>query len=162
MFRGNYNDPILLHAFAGNTTFEDEWNVKDFTSNSSVRIILINNTPLPHPMHLHSMLMYMLHEGNTTTWDGTIVNAENPQRRDVQQIQAFGHLAFQFDADDNPGAWPFHCHIAWHASLGFFSTFVIQPEKIKEYKIPQEALQVCEDWDYWTKSHVPDQIDSGL
>ena len=93
---------MLLHAFDGNLTFPPEWNVKDFGTNTSVRIIVRNRTPIAHPIHLHSMLMYMLHEGKGD-WDGTIVNEGNPLRRDVQMLQPSGHLILQFDADDNPG-----------------------------------------------------------
>lgn len=64
-------------------------------------------------MHLHGFNMYVLHEG-PGEWDGTIMNRDNPQRRDVVQIQKNGHLVMQFDAADNPGMFtriaslPFH------------------------------------------------------
>ena len=31
-------------------------------------------------------------------------------------VQPGGHIVLQYEAD-NPGVWPFHCHIAWHLSL---------------------------------------------
>lgn len=46
--------------------------------------------------------MYVLHEG-PGGWDGTIINKQNPQRRDVVQIRGNGHMVFQFDAGGNPG-----------------------------------------------------------
>ena len=56
--------------------------------------------------------MFVLSEG-TGTWDGTTQgNSSNPARRDVQLIRPGGYIAIQVDAD-NPGIWPFHCHIAW-------------------------------------------------
>ena len=58
--------------------------------------------------------------------------------------------------------WAFHCHIAWHASGGFFSQLLVQPDAVKQFKIPGEVGQLCKDWDAWTKTHTPDQIDSGL
>lgn len=48
--------------------------------------------------------MYILDEG-VGTWDGTIVNASNPQRRDTQLVQAYGYLVVQFDST-NPGKLP--------------------------------------------------------
>lgn len=67
-------------------------------------------------MHLHGHNMYILHEGDGY-WDGhSITNLQNPQRRDVQMLRPGGHIVAQYDAD-NPGVWPFHCHIAWHLSL---------------------------------------------
>jgi len=68
--------------------------------------------------------MYILDEG-TGTWDGsTVVNARNPQRRDVQLMQPSGYIVMQFDAD-NPGVWPFHCHIAWHVSGGLYINLLV-------------------------------------
>lgn len=45
--RANFNHPILLQANEGNFTFEKEWNVLNFYSNSSVRLVVVNKTPGP-------------------------------------------------------------------------------------------------------------------
>lgn len=111
-------------------------------------------------MHLHGSDFYVLHEG-PGTWDGTIVEPSNPMRRDVQVVRPHGHLVLQMDTN-NPGVWPFHCHIAWHASGGFLSQLIVQPDKIRSFKIPSVMAQTCRDWAAWTGTHVPDQIDSGL
>ncbi|KAK2055831.1 Cupredoxin [Colletotrichum caudatum] len=50
--------------------------------------------------------------------------------------------------EQNPGVWPFHCHIAWHSSAGLFAQFLLQPEKVKQLNTTQ-------------KSNIPDVIDSG-
>lgn len=112
-------------------------------------------------MHLHGFNMYILHEGDGLTWDGTITNPENPQRRDVQQVRAGGHMVMQFDSNENPGVWPFHCHIAWHASAGLFSQLLVQPEKVKQLRIPSAVADVCKDWSAWTQRNIPEVIDSG-
>ena len=52
--------------------------------------------------------MQVLAEG-VGTWDGTIVNPSNPQRRDTQLIRPSGYLVVQVELD-NPGVWPLHCH----------------------------------------------------
>ncbi|KAK2015789.1 multicopper oxidase [Colletotrichum eremochloae] len=160
-FRGNFNKPTLLQANKGDLAFDKDWNVDNFGNNGSVRVIVSNNSPAAHPMHLHGFNMYILHEGDGLTWDGTITNPENPQRRDVQQVRAGGHMVMQFDSNENPGVWPFHCHIAWHASAGLFAQFLVQPEKVKELKIPQKATDTCRDWQLWTQRNVPEVIDSG-
>lgn len=54
--------------------------------------------------------MYVLAAGSGASWDGTITNPDNPQRRDVQQVEADGHIVIQWDPD-HAGFWPFHCHI---------------------------------------------------
>ncbi|KAL1877560.1 hypothetical protein VTK73DRAFT_8549 [Phialemonium thermophilum] len=158
-YRGNYNAPPLLLANLGNFSFPPEWNIKDFGDNSSVRIIVNNHTPGPHPMHIHGYNFYVLHEG-PGPWDGTIVRPQNPMRRDVAIVGPSGHLVVQFDSN-NPGVWPFHCHTAWHASGGFFSSFLVRPDLVRQYQIPPTLAQTCRDWAAWTRTHVPDQIDSG-
>ena len=123
-FRGNYDAPVLLLAKMGNISYPDdpEWNVYNFGTNSSVRIIMHNETPLAHPMHLHGHNFWVLAEG-VGQWDGTIVNPGNPQRRDVQMLQAGttespGYLVIEYLAN-NPGVWPLHCHISWYVPLSF-------------------------------------------
>ncbi|KAF6804924.1 Laccase-2-like protein 1 [Colletotrichum musicola] len=161
-FRGDFNSPTLLQANKGNLTFANDWNVDNFANNGSIRVVVSNNSPASHPMHLHGFNMYILHEGDGLTWDGTITNPENPQRRDVQQVRANGHMVMQFDSIENPGIWPFHCHIAWHVSAGLFSQFLVQPDKVRQFQIPSKVDQVCKDWSEWTRSNIPDVIDSGL
>lgn len=57
-------------------------------------------------MHLHGSNFYVLHEG-PGSWDGTtIVNPNNPMRRDVQCVRGKGHVVLQFDAT-NPGTSPY-------------------------------------------------------
>lgn len=128
-------------------------------------------------MHLHGHNPYILHEG-PGPWDGTIVRPSNPQRRDVQIVRGGGHLVLQFDATPGTfprhisryfkadrvsftGAWGFHCHIAWHASGGFFSSFLVQPDEVLKMQIPDKTQQSCAEWDAWTHRNVAEQIDSG-
>lgn len=158
--RVDYNAPPLLMANAGNLTFPTEANIRNIGTNSSVRIIVQNDTPAAHPIHLHGYNMYVLSEG-AGTWNGAVVNADNPQRRDVQQVRANGYIVVQFDPD-HAGVWPFHCHIAWHASAGFFLQFLVQPDQVKKLPIPQKVAQTCRDWSAFTATDIPEQIDSGV
>ncbi|KAL3426674.1 multicopper oxidase [Phlyctema vagabunda] len=162
-FRTNYNQPVLLLSKLGNNSYPDspQWNVYNFGSNSSVRIVVNNNFTVNHPMHLHGHNMYVLSVGNGT-WDGqTIVNPSNPTRRDVQIIPGNGHMVIQFD-QDNPGVWPFHCHIAWHVSAGLSISVLERPDDIAKLPIPSIMAQTCRDWADFTDRAVVDQIDSGL
>ncbi|KAI0869006.1 multicopper oxidase [Hypoxylon argillaceum] len=157
----NYNEPTLLKAKNNDFQFDPEMNVINFGSNTSVRIIVNNPTPAHHPMHAHGLNMYILSAG-PGNYNGTdIVRPSNPMRRDVQMVEAFGHVVVQMDTS-NPGVWPFHCHIAWHASAGFFSQMIFRPDDIPALPLPADAAQTCRDWDAFTQRVVPDQIDSGL
>lgn len=160
--RGDYNAPPLLLAAVGNTSYPDVWNVRNTGTNSSVRMIVQNTTPVAHPIHLHGANMYVLAEGaGTYSSSVAVVNPSNPQRRDVQQVRANGYAVLQFNTT-NPGVWPFHCHIAWHASGGFFLDFLVQPDKIRQLNVPATVAQTCRDWATYTNTDIPDQIDSGL
>ncbi|KAI9814972.1 MAG: hypothetical protein M1826_002104 [Phylliscum demangeonii] len=163
-FRGNFNHPLLELAHEGNTSYpyNPEWNVYDFGSNETVRVVVNNKSPASHPMHLHGHSMQVLHEGEGV-WDGTsITNVNNPQRRDVQMVRTGGHLVIQYTTD-NPGVWPFHCHIAWHLSSGLYVNFLEHPDAIaKREQIPGVVRQTCDAWSAYSNREVVDQIDSGV
>ena len=167
-FRANYNDPVLLDAKNGNLDFPASYNVFDFGDTRSIRLVLYNHALAgSHPMHLHGHNMYVIAEG-TGTWSGDITNANNPQRRDVHILQNAvsattpSYIVIQFDAD-NPGVWPFHCHIAWHVSGGLYINVLERPDDIqKDMDIPGIMAQTCKDWDAYSAHDIVDEIDSGL
>lgn len=142
-FRGDYNSPVLLQANAGNLTFPKILNVYDFGTNDSITFVINNPTGLPaHPMHMHGHNFWVLSEG-PGAWDGTIMgNPSNPQRRDVQMIGSGSHLVLQIKTD-NPGAWPLHCHIAWHVSSGLYITILERPDEIAKLQIPSTFAEGC-------------------
>ncbi|KAK5119983.1 hypothetical protein LTR85_007059 [Meristemomyces frigidus] len=168
-FRADYNDPVLLDAKLGNTNnFPENYNVYNFGTSKSIRFVVYNYAAAGvHPMHMHGHNMYVLAVG-TGMWDGKVTNANNPQRRDVQLLPNAvsttdpGYIVVQIDAD-NPGVWPFHCHIAWHVSAGLYINILERPDLIKnDLSIPSIMAQTCRDWTAWTGDHMPDEIDSGL
>ncbi|KFY14466.1 hypothetical protein V492_02594 [Pseudogymnoascus sp. VKM F-4246] len=166
-FRGNYNHPILLLAHEKNYTYpgDPQWNVYNFGKNSSVRLVINNDSPdetlLSHPMHLHGHDFWVVAEGEGR-WDGkTIVNPKNPLRRDTVMLRRAGYVVIEFETD-NPGIWPFHCHIAFHVSEGLYINVMEQPEKIKQMEIPRVMKKTCDAWNEYSSNNIVDQIDSGL
>ncbi|KAL8779317.1 MAG: hypothetical protein Q9213_006997 [Squamulea squamosa] len=167
-FRANYDAPILLLSAAGNNSypFSPQWNVYNFQSNSSVRLIVKNHFPALHPMHMHGHNFFVLAEG-VGEWDGKITNYPSTTRRDVHIVQPArdantpGYLVLQYDTD-NPGVWPFHCHIAWHVSAGLYVNLMEHPDQIRQKTVPQTIVQTCRDWSVYSGTEVVDQIDSGL
>ncbi|KAK0115055.1 hypothetical protein ONS96_013525 [Cadophora gregata f. sp. sojae] len=176
----DYNDPDLLRAKLGNLSFPEVENVYNFGSNTSVRMVVYNHMALAsHPMHIHGHNFYILDSGvGNWTDNSTVINPSNPMRRDTPNVQKAvanagtakesdyqgdpSYVVVQFDMD-NPGVWPFHCHIAWHVSDGFVMVILERPDDIeKEMQIPGIMAQTCRDWASWTVDHVVDQIDSGL
>ncbi|KAF2167002.1 multicopper oxidase [Zasmidium cellare ATCC 36951] len=171
-FRADYNQPILLLANAGNTSYPDqpEWNVYNYGNAVSVRLILTSIAPLHHPMHLHGHNFWVLAEGYGE-WDGTIVRPENPQYRDTHQMErgdptkgpaGQSYIVIEWLAD-NPGVWPMHCHIAWHLSSGMYINVMEHPDEIQNnMQVPDVMAQTCRDWWQFSGSNVVDQIDSGV
>ncbi|PHH91578.1 hypothetical protein CDD83_11114 [Cordyceps sp. RAO-2017] len=160
-FRTNYNSPTLLLSNLGNFSYEKQWHVVNTKNAKSVRVIVNNESNVSHPMHLHGYNMYTLDAGEGR-WNGTIVRPSNPNRRDVANMPRKGYLVMQFDAAANPGLWPFHCHIAWHSSAGLLMQFLTNPKEVVKYRIPHVIAETCRQWGTWTKTNVPDMIDSGL
>lgn len=114
-------------------------------------------------MHMHGHNMFVLAQGSLDNdWNGTIVNQDNPARRDVQIVGAWEYLVLQWN-QDNPGAWPFHCHLAWHLSLGMAIEVLESPDLIpNQVRTPSTVSQTCRDWWAWDSHNVVDQIDSGI
>ncbi|MCJ1331893.1 hypothetical protein MMC10_008585 [Thelotrema lepadinum] len=61
----DYNAPPLLLAASGNTSYpsDPQWNIYDFGSATSIRVVLRNFFPTVHPMHLHGHNPWILTEG---------------------------------------------------------------------------------------------------
>ncbi|CAN9224059.1 unnamed protein product [Alternaria alternata] len=169
-YHGNYNEPTLLKAKRNESDFDPEWNVYQFPGAKNVRIHLVNHGLIGgHPMHLHGHDYHILAEG-FGEWDGVVTNPENTLRRDVHQMQNArnvtgtvepSYLVLQF-TQDNPGAWPLHCHLAWHVSGGLFMQILERPEDIQKQAFEDEQFELCDTWDAYTAGVVLNQIDSGL
>jgi CopA family copper-resistance protein len=72
-----------------------------------VRITMVNDTMMEHPMHIHGTFM-------------EIVNGAEPARRPRKHtisVKAAERLSFDFTGDD-PGNWAFHCHLLYHMDAG--------------------------------------------
>ena len=89
-FRANYNAPVLLLANQGNFSYPASWNVYNNGGARTVRVVLINNSRLTHPMHLHGHNFFELASGVGLAWGGQITNAANPARRDTHNVEPFG------------------------------------------------------------------------
>ncbi|KAL0257860.1 hypothetical protein SLS55_007026 [Diplodia seriata] len=164
-YRADFNDALLYQIQQGNAEFGPQSNVHDFGSNKSVRFVIYNDTPAPHPMHMHGHNFWVLADG-VGRWDGTTANPGNPQFRDVHILQpaptgSSSYMVIQIELD-NPGLWPFHCHIAWHVSAGLYLNMLERPDDIKKLPIPSSFGDQCKVWGDYTATNPVDQIDSGL
>ena len=77
-----------------------------------VELVLVNQTGMPHPMHLHG------HEFQVVEIDGKRFPGAV---RDTVLVPPGRRVVVAFDAN-NPGLWAFHCHLLYHLDAGMFTT----------------------------------------
>jgi len=78
-----------------------------------VELVMVNQTRMPHPMHLHG------HEFQVLEIDGKRLSGA---MRDTVLVTPGRRVVVAFDAN-NPGLWAFHCHLLYHLDAGMFTTF---------------------------------------
>ncbi len=77
-----------------------------------VELVFVNQTPMPHPMHLHG------HEFQVVEIDGERFSGA---LRDTILVTPGRRVVVAFDAN-NPGWWALHCHLLYHLDAGMFTT----------------------------------------
>jgi len=84
-----------------------------------VRVTLVNDTMMEHPMHMHGMFK-QIDNG---------AGAHMPRKHTIN-VRPAERLAYEFTADE-PGNWAFHCHLLYHMEAGMFRFFnVPQAQKV--------------------------------
>jgi CopA family copper-resistance protein len=84
-----------------------------FSKGERLRIVLINDTMMNHPIHLHGM------------WS----ELESPDghfqaRKHTINVQPAQQISYAVTAD-NPGRWAYHCHMLFHMEAGMFREVVV-------------------------------------
>ena len=93
--------------------------------------------------------------------DSSRIRADNPVRRDATMLPAFGWLLIAFQAK-NPGAWLFHCHIAFHVSQGLSAQFLEREEEISRVMDLDNINENCDAWRGYYPTSPFQRTDSGL
>ena len=89
-----------------------------FAWNERVRVKLINNTMMAHPIHLHGMFFELVNGES----------AAHQPRKNVVIVQPGASAQFDLTANE-PGDWAFHCHLMYHMHGGMMQTVtVVGPE----------------------------------
>jgi FtsP/CotA-like multicopper oxidase with cupredoxin domain len=78
-----------------------------------VRFVLINDTMMEHPIHLHG-LWSELENGN---------GEFNPYKHTIT-VKPAERVSYLVSAD-TPGHWAYHCHLLYHMASGMFRTVVV-------------------------------------
>ena len=87
----------------------------DIVLGDRIRLILVNDTMMEHPIHLHGMFMELENDqGDYLPFKHTI--SVLPASRASLLITV-----------DEPGRWAFHCHMLYHMEAGMFRVVRVAP-----------------------------------
>ena len=86
-----------------------------FLKDERVRVTLVNDTMMGHPIHLHG------HFFELVTGHG-----EYAPRKHTVQVQPGGTATFDVTTDA-VGDWAFHCHMLYHMHAGFMQVVSVRP-----------------------------------
>jgi CopA family copper-resistance protein len=86
-----------------------------FERNERVRVNLINNSMMNHPIHLHGHFFEVV----------TGQPHGNPVKHTVN-VMPGGKASFDLTADA-PGDWAFHCHLLYHMHAGMMNVVKVRP-----------------------------------
>ncbi len=79
----------------------------EFHHGERLRLIMVNDTMMDHPIHLHGMWM-------------ELENGQYPRpRKHTISLKPSEVVSLQISADA-PGSWAFHCHFLYHMKAGMF------------------------------------------
>ncbi|MFP5348961.1 MAG: copper resistance system multicopper oxidase [Gammaproteobacteria bacterium] len=84
-----------------------------FKYGERLRVVLVNDTMMTHPMHMHGMW------NELETPDGKFLT-----RRHTMSVQPAQRITFLVTADAL-GRWAWHCHLLYHMEAGMFRQVVV-------------------------------------
>ena len=97
----------------------DGWKYSDgpppysFRSGERVRITLVNDTMMTHPIHLHGHFFELLH-----------APVGHLPRKHTVNVLPGGTVSYDVTAEE--GDWAFHCHMLYHMHGGMFQVFKVR------------------------------------
>ena len=77
------------------------------TYGERLRIVLVNDTMMTHPIHLHGMWSD-LETSKATSWCASTIDMPPGTRRSYRVTA------------DALGRWAYHCHLLFHMEMGMF------------------------------------------
>ncbi|MES1937168.1 copper resistance system multicopper oxidase [Salinisphaera hydrothermalis] len=80
----------------------------EFPYGARIRLILVNDTMMEHPIHLHGMFMELENEQDDYL----------PFKHTISVLPS-SRVSLLVTADE-PGRWAFHCHLLYHMEMGMF------------------------------------------
>jgi FtsP/CotA-like multicopper oxidase with cupredoxin domain len=87
-----------------------------FGFDERVRVTLVNDTMMAHPIHLHGHFFELVNGAEP---------AHQPRKHTVI-VQPGGKATFDLTANE-PGDWAFHCHLLYHMHAGMMQVVTVRP-----------------------------------
>ncbi|WP_370638067.1 multicopper oxidase domain-containing protein [Croceicoccus sp. Ery15] len=87
-----------------------------FAFDERVRVKLVNDTMMAHPIHLHGHFFELVNGAD---------DAHQPLKHTLI-VQPGGTATFDLTANE-PGDWAFHCHLLYHMHSGMFQVVTVRP-----------------------------------
>ena len=87
-----------------------------FERNERVRVTLVNDTMMAHPIHLHGHFFELV----------TGAPAGHQPLKHTVNVAPGSKVTFDLTADA-PGDWAFHCHMLMHMHAGMFNVVTVRP-----------------------------------
>ena len=94
--------------------FSEEPPPYTFQRDERVRVKLVNDTMMTHPIHLHGHFFELTHGP-----------AGHHPRKHTVNVAPGGTVSFDITATQ--GDWAFHCHMLYHMHAGMFQIFSVRP-----------------------------------
>jgi FtsP/CotA-like multicopper oxidase with cupredoxin domain len=86
-----------------------------FHEGERLRLTLVNDTMMPHPIHLHGMF-----------FDVVNGQGDHKPRKHTIVVKPGERLSVDITADA-VGDWAFHCHLLYHMQAGMFRVVSVRP-----------------------------------
>jgi CopA family copper-resistance protein len=86
-----------------------------FRFNERVRVTLVNDTMMAHPIHLHGHFVELVNG-----------HGDHQPRKHTVNVLPGGKLSFDLTANE-PGDWAMHCHMLLHMHAGMFRVVTVRP-----------------------------------
>ena len=88
-----------------------------FHEGERVRVTLVNNTMMSHPIHLHGMFFELENGGG-----------DHRPRKHTVTVKPAEKLSFDVSAE-HVGDWAFHCHLLYHMAAGMMQVVSVLPHE---------------------------------
>lgn len=107
-----------------------------FYEGERVRLTLVNDTMMPHPIHLHGMFFDLVIPQQKT---GKNQNTFHPRKHTII-VKPAERLSVDITAD-NVGDWAFHCHLLYHMHAGMMQVVRVLPKTVLKNNRQKKILR---------------------